>query len=280
MTMRCYLLGSSEALRHSLSPPMHNAAFRKLSLDYVYEVYDGGSLEKAVCHLRSPAVRGANVTIPYKVDVIGYLDRLDDFASSIGAVNTIVNDGGVLRGFNTDGTAAVRALKESYGDLAGAKVVLIGSGGAARALAHCLAEECVGLTILNRSPEKAVELAESLVKARCGVYGEKLSEESLGRWLSDADILIQATSVGMSPKVDETPIPKHLLRRGILVFDVVYTPLETRLLREAREAGCRTLTGDLMFVYQGAEAFRLWTGVEPPVDLMHKTVLRWLGSGR
>jgi len=280
MTRRCYLLGSPDALKHSLSPAMHNAAFHQLSLDYVYEAYDGGCLEEAVHRLRRPDVRGANVTIPYKVEVIDYLDGLDSLASSIGAVNTIVNDQGVLRGFNTDGTAAVRALKGNYPGLGEAKVVLIGSGGAARALAYCLAEECASLVILNRSPEKAVELAENLAKTRNTVEGGELTKESLREGLLDAQVLINATPLGMAPFVDKTPVPKHLLRPGILVFDIVYTPLETRLLREAREAGCRTLGGDLMFVYQGAEAFRLWTGIEPPVGVMHKTVLKELGSGR
>jgi shikimate dehydrogenase len=280
MTMKCYLLGSPEALKHSMSPAMHNAAFRDLGLDYVYEAYNGGSLEEAVGYLRSPDVKGANVTIPFKVEIMGYLDGLDGFASSVGAVNTIVNDGGVLRGFNTDGRAATRTLEESYGDLSAAKVVLVGAGGSARALAYCLADEVARLVILNRSPEKAVALAKNLANTRCKVEAGGLTYESLSEALLDAHILVNTTPLGMAPRVDETPVPQDLLRPGILVFDIVYTPLETKLLREARMVGCRTLAGDLMFVYQGAEAFRLWTGVEPPIKLMHETVLRGLGYRR
>ncbi|KON31373.1 hypothetical protein AC482_01020 [miscellaneous Crenarchaeota group-15 archaeon DG-45] len=278
----CYLIGYP--VGHSVSPAMHNAAFRKLGLDYRYEAasVEPGSLAGFLNGvLRGPTARGANVTIPHKISAMMEIDAVDESAAAIGAVNTIVNDGGVLRGHNTDGTGALRALKESAVNLTGSRVLLLGAGGAARAVAHAVALEAGSLTILNRSPRRAVELAETIrgkAGRRVEVAAAPLDEAHLREELGRADILINATPVGMHPDVEETPVPKRLLHGDLLVFDLVYNPLRTRLLREAEEAGAEALSGVEMLVYQGAEAFRLWTGREAPLDLMRRVARRELGG--
>ncbi|MFQ6075476.1 MAG: shikimate dehydrogenase, partial [Candidatus Bathyarchaeia archaeon] len=232
--MQCYLIGYP--VEHSLSPIMHNTAFRRLGIDYRYEAvpvepeYLGDFVEGT---LRKSEVRGANVTIPYKVEVIKYLDEVDQEAAEIGAVNTIVNDEGSLKGYNTDGIGALRALKEAYGELEGRKVVLLGAGGAARAIAYHLVGEVEVLVILNRTEGKALKLMEELRERQRGlrvkVEGAGFSEDRLEEELSDADVVINATSVGMHPNVGQTSIPKELLNDRITVYDIVYNPLWTRL---------------------------------------------------
>jgi len=269
-----------------MSALMHNAAFEELGLDYRYELLpvkpeDLGSLVSST--LRLPEVRGANVTIPHKVAVMEHLDWIDREASRIGAVNTIVNDDGRLRGYNTDGRGALRALNEGYGSLEGANVVILGAGGAARAIGHQASISASKLTILNRTLERAVSLSRylsNLPECRASVSASTLNEDDLKTALRDADILVNATPVGMLPNVDETPVDGELLRPELFVFDSVYNPLKTRLLREAEERGAETLSGADMLVYQGAAAFRLWTGREAPEKLMRQSILETLGGGR
>lgn len=278
----CYLIGYP--LDHSVSALMHNAAFEELGLDYRYELLpvkpeDLGSLVFST--LRRSEVRGANVTIPHKVAVMEHLDWIDREASRIGAVNTIVNDDGRLKGYNTDGTGALRALKEAYGSLEGANVVILGAGGAARAIGYQVSISASKLTILNRTLERAVSLSRylsNLPECRASFSASTLSEGDLKTALRDADILVNATPVGMLPNVDETPVDGELLRPELFVFDSVYNPLKTRLLREAEERGAKIISGADMLVYQGAAAFRLWTGREAPEKLMRQSILERLGG--
>lgn len=279
----CYLIG--HPVGHSMSAVMHNAAFRELDLDLRYELRPvrprelGAFVSK---RLREQDVRGANVTIPHKVSVIEHLDELDQTASRIGAVNTIVNKGGRLKGYNTDGIGAMRALGEAYGSLEGSRAVLIGAGGAARAIGYSLATSVDELAILNRTPERADDLAgdlSDLPECTATISAYPLLRRRLEKLLEDADILINATPLGMGPNADETPVDGDLLRPGLLVFDSVYNPPRTRLLREAEEAGARTLSGMSMLVYQGAASFELWTGREAPKGLMARAVEEELGSG-
>jgi len=259
-----------------MSGVMHNAAFRHLGLDMEYSLRSvaPGDLGRFVRgELTRGDVAGANVTVPHKVAVMGLLDELEREAEKIGAVNTVVNRGGRLRGFNTDGVGAERALREAYGPLGGARVVLLGAGGAARALAYYLSREAESLVILNRDPLKARLLAE-----RTGGVAE-VTWGGLGQMdLRGADVLVNSTPVGMSPGTYESPVEPRQLHGGLLVFDLVYNPVETRLLRDAEEAGARTLSGVSMLVYQGAEAFRLWTGREAPVEVMRNAVIAELGA--
>lgn len=274
----CYLIGYP--VDHSLSPAMHNAAFRHLGLSYVYltSAVEPGRLDEFIeGSLRNPSVRGANVTIPHKVEAVRLMDRLDETAVDIGAVNTVVNDDGSLTGYNTDGLGAVRALEGACGDLRGRKVVLLGAGGAARALSHSLVRLVGQLTILNRDEEKASELMKS-VRRPGGASVESGGLRELASVIGSADTLINATSVGMKPDYEATLVEPKLLHPGLLVFDLVYSPSKTRLLADAEAAGAKALSGAEMLVYQGAEAFRLWTGVEPPEALMLSVVKQRLGG--
>lgn len=280
----CYLIG--HPVGHSMSAVMHNAAFQELGLDFRYELRsvkpeDLGGFTAS--RLREPNVRGASVTIPHKVSVIKYLDEVDHKASGIGAVNTIVNDGGHLKGYNTDGIGAMRALEEAYGDLTDARAILIGAGGAARAIGYKLSTSVRELSILNRTVSRAVELAQALSKlpeCLASISASPLLRVNLKEALEDADILVNATPLGMTPNVDDSPVDGDFLRPGLLVFDSVYNPYRTRLLREAEDAGAKTLSGLKMLVYQGAAAFKLWTGREAPEELMTRAVVENLGGGQ
>ncbi len=268
----CYLLGHPVA--HSMSAAMQNAAFRCLGLDIEYRFLDveQAGLASAVRELREVDVLGANVTIPHKVAVVGLMDHLDTFAEAVGAVNTIVNNGGELSGYNTDGPAAVKALQEAYGSLSGTRVILLGAGGAARSVSYALAQYGARLTVLNRDEGKAQQLA-GMVGAESGSLGELVHR------LRGADILINATPVGMAPNSGASPVDASILHRGLTVLDLIYNPPRTRLLRDAEAAGARAHGGVRMLVYQGAEAFRLWTGRDAPVELMEAEVLEALGGG-
>ena len=281
--MLCYLIGYP--VGHSMSAVMHNAAFMELGLDFVYHLLEvrPEDLEKAVSEtLRASDVRGANVTIPHKVSVMGYLNEIDLEAVRIGAVNTIVNDGGRLKGYNTDGIGALRAIGERYGDLRGARAVILGAGGAARAISYKLAENVSEVRILNRTPSRAEALSDylsSLRDCRAEISSGDLSRDSVRASLEGADILVNTTPLGMHPDTEASPVDQDLLRPGLLVFDAVYNPPTTRLLREAEASGSRALTGVSMLVYQGVAAFELWTGREAPEAVMMESVFDALGGG-
>jgi len=254
---------------------MHNAAFDSLGLDCVYLAFQvkREALRDAVAAVRALAIQGLNVTMPLKTEIVRHLDRLEPTARFLEAVNTVVNREGVLTGFDTDGAGALNALRDAGVSLKGGKVVLLGAGGAARAIAYQLVRACGSLAILNRTVEKAQALAE-LVQAqgKATVTARPLTEAALGQELRDGSLLINATSVGMRPQEMETPVPRELLRSNLTVFDLVYSPVNTRLLAEARAAGARTIDGVSMLVHQGAESFRLWTGQEAPVETMTRAV--------
>jgi len=270
-TRVCGLIG--DPVEHSVSPAMHNAALSHLELDYIYLPFRVGekSLARAIGGVRALGIRGLNVTIPHKVDVIPLLDELDPLAERIGAVNTIVNDNGILKGYNTDAGGFLRALLQKGVELGGKKVVVLGAGGASRAVCFALAGNGAELVILNRQQEMdwAVRLAASISRL-CGreVKPLELNESNLKIELGDADLLVNATSVGMSPDASQTPVDRKLLKPGLVVFDVVYNPIKTRLLSEAEEVGARTISGIDMLIWQGALAFEMWTGLKPPVEIM------------
>lgn len=273
-TRLCAVIG--DPIEHSLSPAMHNAAFKALDLNYTYIAIrvEKQKLREALGWLRNVGIHGLSVTMPHKIDIMKYLDQIDRLAEDIDAVNTVHNKNGKLLGYNTDGIGALKALKEKVPTLRGKKVVMLGAGGAARAIAFTLASEDVELTILNRTGNKAVQLANSLKKRFRGtVSGEKLEKKTLQTALPNADILINATEVGMSPNTNETLVTRDLMKPGLAVFDAVYIPLETKLLQEAAAAGAITVNGAKMLVYQGAEAFKIWTGRDAPTEVMWNAVL-------
>jgi shikimate dehydrogenase len=272
-----YLLGYPVA--HSLSPAMQNAALEALGLDYEYLLMPvpPSDLSGTVSNLRDASVAGFNVTIPHKVAVIPLLDEVDETASTVGAVNTVVNSGGRLRGYNTDSVAATRVLREAYGSLSGCRAVILGAGGAARAVASGLAPHAERITVLARDPAKAEALAAEVAEhTGAEIHAAGIGEAS--KVTPYADVLVNATPAGMHPNVGSTPIEAGALHRGLLVFDLVYNPEKTRLLREAEAAGARTVGGLPMLVYQGAEALRLWTGRAAPEVLMLDAARAALGG--
>ena len=280
-TRICGVIG--DPIEHTMSPVMHNAAFGELGLDYLYVAFRvrKEELGKAVAGMRALNIRGLNVTIPHKVAIIPFLDKLDPLAEKIGAVNTIVNDNGVLKGYNTDTTGFLRALGDKGIEPEGKSVVILGAGGASRGISFILAQNGANLVILNRLEE--LDWAEELARQISNVFKKevkalKLDENNLRVALDKADVLVNATSVGMSPNIDETPALAKLLRPGLVVFDAVYNPIKTRLRREAEAAGAETIGGLDMLVWQGALAFEKWTGQEAPVDLMKNEALKVLGA--
>jgi shikimate dehydrogenase len=278
-TRICGLIG--DPVEHSMSPVMHNAAFSRLGLDFIYLPFrvEKENLAKAIDGFRALNMTGLNVTIPHKVAVIPFLDELETLAEKIGAVNTIVNNNGYLKGYNTDASGFLKALLERGIEPGGKRVVILGAGGASRAISFTLAERKAELVILNRNLEMdwAVELASSISRfSGKEVKALELNEENLSTVLEDADILVNATSVGMSPNAGQTLVAKRLLRPKLVVFDVVYNPVKTRLLAEAGEAGATTIDGIDMLVWQGALAFELWTGFKAPVAIMKSAVVKAL----
>jgi shikimate dehydrogenase len=212
--------------------------------------------------MRALGIRGMSVTIPHKSKVIPLLDEVDPLAKSIGAVNTIVNDRGRLVGHNTDAIGALRAMEEKVA-LSGMRALLIGAGGAARAIGFVLKDKGVALSVVNRSRDRGEALAGKLHCPYIPV--DEVEKHS-------ADLIIQTTPVGMYPHVNQCPVPEQGLKKDMLVMDIIYNPLETQLLKEAKDHGCTVIDGLSMFIYQGAEQFELWTGVHPPVSDMRRAV--------
>lgn len=280
-TQLCALIG--DPVEHSLSPYIHNAAFKHLKLDFVYVTFKVSkeNVREALEGARALGIRGLNVTMPLKTAVIRHLHKLDPNAEKIGAVNTILNNEGKLTGYNTDGLGALEALKANGQNPAGKNILVLGAGGAARAVAFALCKDAKDMTVLNRTPEKARILAEELSR----IFEKKvkfggLSEDALKREVEKTDILVNATAVGMAPKINETPIDTKLLHSNLTVFDLVYNPPETRLLKEAKAIGAKTVDGISMLVYQGALSFQIWTGRKAPVDVMTRACKRALRTLR
>jgi len=268
-----------DPIEHSLSPLMHNAAFEMMGVDYWYVPFKvrREDVGKAIEGMKALNMKGLNVTIPHKVAVIPFLDKLDPLAEKIGAVNTIVNENGVLTGYNTDATGFLQALLERRIEPRGKNTVILGAGGASRAVSLALAERGSDLFILNRTWDKAKEHAGEILKAlNQKVNALKLDEANLAMVLDRADIMVNTTSVGMSPNIDETPVPAKLLKPGLVVYDIVYNPIKTRLLREAEAAGAETISGVDMLLWQGALAVEKWTGLKEPIELMREVVIKEL----
>ena len=248
---------------HSVSPPMHEAAYEELGLDARYVTFEPAvdDLERALEGANALGVRGLNVTIPFKEDVRDLVD-VDPLAERIGAVNT-VDLSGEPTGYNTDAAGVTRAFEHHGIDLTGTAVV-VGAGGAGRAASFALADEGMSVRIANRTVPRAERLAEAVPDAEAHGLGDL---ESL---LADADVLVNATSVGMES--DESPVPARALHGDLAVLDAVYAPLETRLLREAEAAGATTVDGAWMLLFQGVEALERWTGRDAPVEVMNEAL--------
>lgn len=266
-------------VHHSLSPLMHNTAFKNLGLNYVYLPFNvkPGDLKGAVAAIRHMDIVGVNVTIPHKEKVIGHLDKLDTEAELVGAVNTIKNIDGELVGFNTDGRGFIESLKNDL-DFSpqGKNVLIIGAGGATRGILASLAlNGAKAVFLANRAYSKAKKLAEEFCDRFPSVefFVFPLDKKSLLKYyLNNTDLLINTTPVGMSNDSLNLPLD-HLPKRAV-VYDIVYNPLKTPLLREAEKAGLTARNGLGMLVFQGALSFKIWTGVEAPVRLIRETLDR------
>jgi shikimate dehydrogenase len=279
-TRVCGVIG--DPIEHTLSPAMHNAAFSHLKLDFVYLAFrvKAAELEDAMRGMRGLGVRGLNVTMPHKTAVTKYLDKVDPTVDFLGSVNTVFNDGEGLSGFNTDGVGALQALRDNGVDLKGKKLLLLGAGGAAKAIAYALAKEVEELCILNRAAEKAKVLAEALSREfGRKVVGDALTSSAVQKNLHDADVLINATSVGMHPNISQSLVAPQWLKPDLTVMDIVYNPLETKLVKDARAVGARVLSGVEMLIYQGAASFEIWTGLSAPVEVMRRAVHDKLSVG-
>ena len=246
---------------------MYNAAFEALGLNYAYVPLVVKDLKKAVEGIRHLGISAVGVTIPYKIELIPFLDELDDNAKRIGAVNVVLNKEGKLIGGNTDGEGAVMALKEKT-KIKGKKVILLGAGGAARAIAFAIKDAGGELIILNRT----VADAQVLAKAVGVKFGDlnKLESE-----IKSADVLINSTSVGMFPKEDESLVSKELLHSSLIIQEVVSNPRETKLLNDAKSIGCQTVFADKMLFWQGVLKFEMYTGIKPPIKIMEKALLNF-----
>lgn len=269
-TQFCGVIGNP--VEHSLSPAIHNAAFQQLGLNFVYLAWKVEAIGDAIKGLRALGnFRGASVTIPHKVAVLPLLDEVDATARHIGAINTIVWENGKLLGTNTDAIGALRALKEGQAPLGGEPVILLGSGGAARAIAFALAIEAGirRLHVLGIDNHERRTLASDLAQRTAVQVSEAfLDEQSLRTALAQGTVLIHCTPIGMAPKSGISCVPSHLLHPALTVMDIVYNPRETKLLSDAKAAGCRTISGLEMFLYQAAAQFEVWTGQSAPAQVM------------
>lgn len=262
-------------IRHSKSPIMHNAAFQKLGLDYAYLVFEVGEkeLEDTIKGFKAMKVRGWNVSMPNKTIIGQYLDHITPVAKMCGAINTVINDNGVLTGTITDGTGYMRSLKDNDIDIIGKKITIVGAGGAATAICIQAALDGVKeISIFNRDDEfyKRGEINVKNIneQTQCQATLYHLEDhEALKREITDSVIFINATNVGMNPLEDQMILPSiDYLNKDIIVSDVIYMPEKTLLLKEAEKIGCKTINGIGMMLYQGAEAFKLWTGKDMPID--------------
>jgi shikimate dehydrogenase len=280
-TQTCAIFG--HPVGHSLSPAIHNAAFAALGLNFVYIAHDvqPADLPAAMSGIRALGYRGLSITIPHKVAALALVDELDDTARRIGCINTVVNEGGSLKGRNTDGLGALGALRAANVNLEQAHVVVLGSGGAARAIAVTLLAEAAPrkLTLLGIVEPELTALANTLRNQnKSEIAVGQLNRAGLENALQNANLVLHTTPIGMEPKSEESVVPEELLHPSLTVFDAVYTPRRTRLLRDATARGCRTVEGLEMFLGQALVQFQLWTGQTAPKEVMRQIIEDRLGK--
>lgn len=270
-----------DPIGHTLSPTIQNSAFHHLNLDYIFLAFNVKSeeLKASMQAVRSLGISGLNVTMPHKLDVINYLDEIDKTSRFLKSVNTIVNTENRLLGYSTDGVGAINALIENGVDLANSNVILLGAGGAGRAIAFSLAEKVSNLVIINRDFKKAKKLAADLsLKFNKNISAESLSTSCLKNNLRDSNVLINSTNVGMISNKKQSIVDSNLLSPTLTVMDIVYNPIETKLLVDARKVGAKTINGIDMLIYQGAASFKLWTGKKAPIKVMKNAALKQISS--
>ena len=279
-TKLCAVIGNPIA--HSLSPAIHNRAFEELGLDFVYLAFRVEDVQSAVEGMRAlENFRGLSVTIPHKLSIIDHLDEVAEVDRQIGSINTVVNDGGRLRGFGSDGPGARQALAETGVEVADQPVAILGSGGAGRAIAFDLAHRATpsSLAILGVVEAEVEALVRDLrEKTGLNATGELLTEYSLERRLAQSRVLIHTTPIGMHPIQDQSLVPPEFMHADLAIMDIVYNPYQTRLLRDAETRGVETVPGIEMFVNQAVLQFEAWTGESAPKDVMRQVVLDHLAA--
>ncbi len=279
-TQFCMVIGNPIA--HSLSPAIHNAAYAELDLDFVYVACQVEDVKNALAGMRAlDNFRGMSITIPHKVDAMQYLDEIAEVDRSIGAINTVIHEQGQLVGLGTDGPGALKAMVDAGVDMEAKKILMLGTGGAARAIAFTLARDTrlAELFLLDINTSMLAALAADLKSGTEAVIrSEVFNDISLAAAMAEADIIIHCTPMGMHPKEDISLVPGELFRPGQVVFDIVYTPLETKLLADAKRRGLQVISGVEMFVNQAVLQFERFTGVDAPVAVMHRVVMEHLKS--
>jgi shikimate dehydrogenase len=279
-TLVCMVIG--DPIAHSLSPAIHNAAYAELGLDFVYvasRVKDVGATLTGMRAMEN--LRGLSVTIPHKVSAMDHVDEIAGVDRAIGAINTVVSESGRLVGLNTDGPGALKALEEAGVDLAGKRILMLGAGGAARAIAFTLAwdNRLAELYLLDIDATMLAKLASDLVSGtRANIRSAAMTEKNLADAMRAADVVIHCTPVGMHPRTDASLVPPDCFRSHQVIFDVVYTPLETRLLADARSRGLKAVSGVEMFIHQAVLQFERFTGEAAPVEVMRRVVMEHLSA--
>ena len=267
-------------LKHSRSPQIHNSAFRKLGLDLVYLAFEieDGKIREALNAMITFNVKGFNVTMPHKKNIVQLLDEVSEDAKIIGSVNTVKNEKGKLIGYNTDGSGLVKAIEAAGVDYKGKKIVILGSGGAARAVAIQLAfDGAAEIVMANRTFSKAEEIMATINEKIPTSKGKaiEMDEEIIKEELKDAAIVINCTPVGMKSTIDQSPINNvDTFHKGLFVIDIIYDPLKTKLIYIAEEAGCKTMNGIDMLIYQGALAFKIWTEQDMPIEYIKEVLFK------
>jgi shikimate dehydrogenase len=277
-TQFCMVIGNPIA--HSLSPAIHNAAYRALGLDFVYLASRVEDVKRVLAGMRALGnFRGMSITIPHKIDAMRYVDEIREVDRAIGSINTVVHEGERLIGMGTDGPGALKALTDARVQLDGKRILMLGAGGAARMIAFTLVRDTrpARLTLLDIDERLLQGLGSDLKSgATVSIQAAALTDGTLAAAMAEADVVIHCTSVGMHPKVDASLVPADLFRSGQVVFDIVYTPLETRLLADARAKGLQTISGVEMFVNQAVLQFEQFTGEDAPVEEMRRVVMEHL----
>ncbi|MBU0729788.1 MAG: shikimate dehydrogenase [Proteobacteria bacterium] len=279
-TKICAIIGNP--VGHSLSPAIHNAAFAELDLNFVYVAHRVENVKDALAGMRAlENFRGMSVTIPHKIEAMKHVDEVVEVDRRIGSINTIINDNGRLTGLGTDGPGALKSIIDAGVDLTGKNVLMLGAGGAARAIAFTLAMDS-GLKELKLLDIDSALLEGLTADLRAGskasIKSAQMNEKTLASAMETADLVIHCTPIGMHPKVDASLVPEDLFRIGQVVFDIVYTPLETKLLKGAKNKGLQTISGVDMFINQAVLQFEQFTGVDAPVEVMRRVVLEHLAK--
>ena len=266
---------------HSVSPMIHNTAFQALAIDAVYLAFDIGkdTLPQAIQSIRDFGMLGANLSMPNKTLAVNYMDELSETARLVGAINTITNDNGKLIGDNTDGKGFMRSLEGESLDLMGKKITILGSGGAAMAIiAQAALDGVKQIAVYNRRNDSYKKIQEKLAyisqKTACSISFKDLADQgALGMDVKESVLLVNATSVGMRPLENQSPIQDFsIIREDLVVYDIIYTPRETELLKEAKARGAQIINGLALLLYQGAEAFQMWTNEKMPIEQVKRII--------